>query len=466
MKKSTAFFAFILIFFSISQSRSINVAIDTSVLITYDDTDTEIRFIGEPVEIKANYSNLMLSEPIKGEGVYCKIYFNKTGEEYFLDFYSSEGVYKKEMSFPSIEAYWYSIYCDGKALGFDSLEVFDKVFIGERERCADGTLYEECGPVLPTYCSEGKIIDKCTSCGCPSGFFCSQTGSCIPGTTGGGSGPGGALPPKKEEVKIPEPQVLSNAVNLIRQNAVKNKGVLKNYSGTNYFIESNEFSLKIYSPNGVKAGTAFNAFLEVTNLAEKKITGIIAELGGEKKAFDIEARSSKNLSFDLFAPFAIGSFSLIGRVRNASISKEIILEYTPLSLETYINGVRIFKSRSTNSIPSMLSIKVKNIDSNSLSIVEVRKGGSLVFSNNVLGGTDYEALVSLLEPGEYIISAKLKKGSEIITELENRVIVIDSYSNQQDFPAIEFSLAIALAAIGLLIMKRMHDKKIKSQIKK
>ena len=37
------------------------------------------------------------------------------------------------------------------------------------QKCADGTLYEQCSTNKPKYCESGKLIDKASLCGCPSG---------------------------------------------------------------------------------------------------------------------------------------------------------------------------------------------------------------------------------------------------------------------------------------------------------
>jgi len=36
--------------------------------------------------------------------------------------------------------------------------------------CSDGTPYDQCSQTKPKYCSNGNLIDKASSCGCPSGY--------------------------------------------------------------------------------------------------------------------------------------------------------------------------------------------------------------------------------------------------------------------------------------------------------
>src|SRR3989338_8454788 len=45
--------------------------------------------------------------------------------------------------------------------------------------CSDGTKYGECSAAKPRYCYGGSLINKCNSCGCPSGNSCSNN-NCNP----------------------------------------------------------------------------------------------------------------------------------------------------------------------------------------------------------------------------------------------------------------------------------------------
>jgi len=46
------------------------------------------------------------------------------------------------------------------------------------QTCSDGTPYGECSQTKPKYCQEGNLIDKCSICGCPSGFACQEDETC------------------------------------------------------------------------------------------------------------------------------------------------------------------------------------------------------------------------------------------------------------------------------------------------
>ena len=47
--------------------------------------------------------------------------------------------------------------------------------------CSDGTKYGKCGATKPKYCYGGSLINKCNSCGCPSGKSCnSVSNNCDP----------------------------------------------------------------------------------------------------------------------------------------------------------------------------------------------------------------------------------------------------------------------------------------------
>jgi len=48
------------------------------------------------------------------------------------------------------------------------------------QTCSDGTLYSQCSVTKPKYCAEIILIDKCTTCGCPTGYSCNSTSnSCV-----------------------------------------------------------------------------------------------------------------------------------------------------------------------------------------------------------------------------------------------------------------------------------------------
>ena len=46
------------------------------------------------------------------------------------------------------------------------------------QTCSDGTLYGQCSLEKPKYCDNGKLVNKCNVCGCPSGYSCQEDGSC------------------------------------------------------------------------------------------------------------------------------------------------------------------------------------------------------------------------------------------------------------------------------------------------
>ncbi len=47
------------------------------------------------------------------------------------------------------------------------------------KKCEDGTLYNQCSPDRPLYCSNGTLIKYCSVCGCESGYGCQPDESCI-----------------------------------------------------------------------------------------------------------------------------------------------------------------------------------------------------------------------------------------------------------------------------------------------
>ena len=46
------------------------------------------------------------------------------------------------------------------------------------QKCADGTLYNQCSTNKPKYCTNGNLIDKCSTCGCSSNQNCTASGEC------------------------------------------------------------------------------------------------------------------------------------------------------------------------------------------------------------------------------------------------------------------------------------------------
>ncbi|MFH0929509.1 MAG: PA14 domain-containing protein, partial [Candidatus Aenigmatarchaeota archaeon] len=51
------------------------------------------------------------------------------------------------------------------------------------QECSDGTSFGQCSSTKPRYCSQGTLINKCSQCGCPSGYECQSDGSCKTPTT-------------------------------------------------------------------------------------------------------------------------------------------------------------------------------------------------------------------------------------------------------------------------------------------
>ncbi len=47
------------------------------------------------------------------------------------------------------------------------------------QKCSGGTPYGQCSTNKPKYCENGNLIDKCSTCSCPSGQECQTDGSCV-----------------------------------------------------------------------------------------------------------------------------------------------------------------------------------------------------------------------------------------------------------------------------------------------
>ncbi|HJX05721.1 MAG TPA: hypothetical protein VJ461_03355 [Candidatus Nanoarchaeia archaeon] len=75
----------------------------------------------------------------------------------------------------------------GKTSGYDSeadtdtngiIDIYDVVYVASRVgttiTCTDGTPYSQCSATKPKYCQDGTLINKCSTCGCPTGYACSN----------------------------------------------------------------------------------------------------------------------------------------------------------------------------------------------------------------------------------------------------------------------------------------------------
>lgn len=45
-------------------------------------------------------------------------------------------------------------------------------------KCLDGTAYGQCTATKPKYCQDGGLVNKCQTCGCPTGQICQADGAC------------------------------------------------------------------------------------------------------------------------------------------------------------------------------------------------------------------------------------------------------------------------------------------------
>ena len=70
----------------------------------------------------------------------------------------------------------------GKYCPTDCSPYVDPNYSPANQTCSDGTLYTSCSSTKPLYCDNGALINKCSSCGCPSEQTCQSDGSCITST--------------------------------------------------------------------------------------------------------------------------------------------------------------------------------------------------------------------------------------------------------------------------------------------
>jgi len=101
-----------------------------SYLIIYDDEDEG----GNPamydyVSFYANYSNLTSSEPIVGGGVWCRISFSDSAENFDMVYDAPNEVYVYNRTFDDDEAFDYNVTCNGNSNGYEEAETSDIIVI-------------------------------------------------------------------------------------------------------------------------------------------------------------------------------------------------------------------------------------------------------------------------------------------------------------------------------------------------
>ena len=122
-----------------------------------------------------------------------------------------------------------------------------------QQKCSDGTLYSQCSTNKPTYCDNGKLIEKCSACSCPSGTIC-KNNECIQATD------------------TPGPTPFSGALNLSLDTSYSNQSVsapkskfkLAEFSLTNNTTEA--INLKTLEVDLATGSNLYITNLYVTNL--------------------------------------------------------------------------------------------------------------------------------------------------------------------------------------------------------
>lgn len=97
--------------------------IANSELTVWDDTDSQIKYVGDTIHFFANYTNSAKGEPIKGISTYCRIRFNSSGvwtTPVNMSFNSDTGLYQYKRSIDAPGAFDFDVSCDGTSLGYES----------------------------------------------------------------------------------------------------------------------------------------------------------------------------------------------------------------------------------------------------------------------------------------------------------------------------------------------------------
>lgn len=79
--------------------------------------------------------------------------------------------------------YWRVKSYDGTSWG--KWSVSNSFYLDKSEKtCSDGTSFWKCANTKPFYCDAGRLVDKCSKCGCPANQICSGSDVCIVQTCG------------------------------------------------------------------------------------------------------------------------------------------------------------------------------------------------------------------------------------------------------------------------------------------
>ncbi|MBN2101899.1 MAG: DUF2341 domain-containing protein [Candidatus Aenigmarchaeota archaeon] len=122
---STGLFIFTVSYFSNYSST------ENAGLAIWDSTDPEggsnIIFVGQPLMIYTNYTDVTDSQPITGSGVYCNL--TASGSEYQMDYNATTKLYEYSHTFYDSGNQTYYVFCNGSSMGYEPINLTDNATI-------------------------------------------------------------------------------------------------------------------------------------------------------------------------------------------------------------------------------------------------------------------------------------------------------------------------------------------------
>ena len=124
---------------------------ENAALQIWDETDPEggskTIYVGQPIMIYANYTNVTDSQPITGSGVYCNL--TASGSEYQMEYNATSKLYEQSHTFYGTGNQSYNIFCNGSSIGYEPINLTDNASI-------EGTSLEVLLVTPPTIPGDGE----------------------------------------------------------------------------------------------------------------------------------------------------------------------------------------------------------------------------------------------------------------------------------------------------------------------
>jgi len=256
----------------------------------------------------------------KEEIIECSNQKHCVGE--FSDSFMKKGIY--QLKFTSINS-----------LGEKMEEKKKLMVLDEGKKCLDGTAFNQCSEDKPVYCEEGKLVNKCSECGCVSGHECLSSGECK----------GETVELEISEVKAEREYVKPDApVNLIIE--LKNGAGKTALKGTAYLL------YLVFSSEGNEKENTYNFSLEKEVENGGIIEAEVREFNNSGKGFSLE-EGSYSIEVKLFdaasSVCCAEAMSEHFEQEFITVKEDSIAPNAPKGLKAEISGNKIELKWSRNS---------------------------------------------------------------------------------------------------------------------